>query len=147
MIGLKGDMESRQAISRLLPLAQGDSASAFGTNGIVLSSSFSTTYGIGAGDTFNVSWRGKYDTTLMTATFKATAVTAAPSIVPVNSFFVNERNFYRKYYLAPTILSAAVRTALPDSSSPFYKLLAPEYTLMKWCATTQELHFSPFFHL
>jgi hypothetical protein len=140
VLGFKNDMASRSVFSRMLPLAQGDSAAAFGLNGVILSPSLATKYGAGVGDTLNVAWHGKYDTAFTVAKFTVTAVAAATAMVPQNCLFVNEHDFYHWYYMTlPAAPSAAAKAAFPGISSPFYKALAPEYTLMKQCATTQEL--------
>lgn len=139
VLGFKTDTASRGLLAHSLPISRGDSAAAFGSGGIIMSSSLASRCGAKAGDTIIVSWRGKYDTALAAARFVVSAVAAASAKMPENSLLVNDHDFYRWYYMPlPAAPSAAARAALPDSTCPFFKALAPEYTLMKRCATSQE---------
>jgi ABC-type lipoprotein release transport system permease subunit len=139
VLGFKSDTASRGAMSRQVPLSQGDSAAAYGSSGVLLSWPLAKQFAAGVGDTVAVSWRGKYDTALAAARFIVSAVADSTARIPGNSLIVNDRDFYRWYYMPlPSAPSAGVRKTLPDSSSPLYKALAPEYTLMKRCATSQE---------
>lgn len=138
-LGFKNDSVSRHTIYRALPLAAGDSAHAFGGEGVVLSWPLARAMSATAGDTLRLSWRGKYDTATASARFVVKGVADSTARVPANAFFVNDRDFYRWYYMPlPPAPSAKALAVLPDSSAPLYKALAPEYTLMKRVATSQE---------
>jgi len=139
VLGYKNDTASRNATARAIPLAQGDSARAFGSEGVVVSWSLAQMLSAFPGDTIGVSWRGKYDTALASANFVVTAVADSTSSLPANALLVNDRDFYRWYFMPlPAAPSAAALKALPDSTGRLYKALAPEYTVMKRVATSQE---------
>jgi putative ABC transport system permease protein len=139
VLGLKNDSASHSEFSRSIRFAKGDSAAALGSSGVIASWSLSQRLGAGIGDTVAVSWRGKYDTSLATASFAIDAIADSASPLPANALVVNDRDFYRWYFMPlPAAPSAAVKASLPDSSKPLYKALAPEYTLMKRASTSQE---------
>jgi ABC-type lipoprotein release transport system permease subunit len=139
VVGFKSDSTSRGMLARSIPLAKGDSAAAFGPAGVVLSWSLAQTINAGVGDTIDCSWRGKYDTTLANARFAVTALSDSSARVPRNSLIVNDKDFYRWYFMPlPPAPSKAVAAALADSSNPLLAALAPEYTLMKRSATSLE---------
>jgi putative ABC transport system permease protein len=139
VIGFKSDSTSRGMLARTIVLRQGDSASAFGPEGVVLSPSLAGQLNAGVGDTIECSWRGKYDTNRATARFAVTALADSNARLPVNALLVNDRDFYRWYFMPlPPAPSKAVAAALSDTTNPLLAALAPEYTLMKRCATSQE---------
>jgi ABC-type lipoprotein release transport system permease subunit len=139
VLGLKNDSASRAAFAHSVRFAQGDSVAALGANGVISSWWLAKQLGAGAGDTIAVSWRGKYDTTRAIASFPIDAVADSAAPLPANALVVNDRDFYRWYFMPlPAAPSAAVMASLPDSSMPLYKALAPEYTLMKRASTSQE---------
>ena len=139
VLGLKNDSVSRAPFIQAVRFAQGDSVKALGANGVIASWTLAKNLGAGAGDTIAVSWRGKYDTALATARFSIDAVADSAAPLPANVLVVNDRDFYRWYFMPlPAAPSETVKASLPDSSNPLYKALAPEYTLMKRASTSQE---------
>jgi len=80
VLGLKNDTASRNAAVRAVPLAEGDSAKAFGSEGVVMAWSLAQALDAKAGDTGRVSWKGKYDTLGGHAKFVVHAV--ADSMAP-----------------------------------------------------------------
>ncbi|MRR09836.1 FtsX-like permease family protein, partial [bacterium] len=63
-------------------------------------------------------------------------IAAAGAPVVADAALVNERDFYDAYY--GTVPAPAAGRPLPDSASPLWPALAPEYLLMRRAATTDE---------
>jgi ABC-type antimicrobial peptide transport system permease subunit len=139
VVGFKSDSLSRGILARSIKLAQGDSVAAFGPEGVVLSWTLARKLKADAGDTVECFWRGKYDTSLATARFPITALADSTARLPENALLVNDRDFYRWYFMPlPPAPSKAVAAVFADTSNPLLAALAPEYTLMKRAATSQE---------
>jgi ABC-type antimicrobial peptide transport system permease subunit len=72
-------------------------------------------------------------------TFVISGIASPAEKLPANALLVNERDFYKAYYNPlPPAASQIAAKQLPDSSNPLWPVLAPEYLLMKRCATTDE---------
>ncbi|HEX3020639.1 MAG TPA: FtsX-like permease family protein [Chitinispirillaceae bacterium] len=138
-LGFRTDSASISVLRKNLQLSSGDSASAFVYNGVILSHSLALQSNWKKGDTIRFSWSGKYDTAGNYARFVVSAVADSASPLPQKSLLVNERDFYRAYYNPlPSIPEASWNQNIPDTLNPLYKALAPQYLLMKRCATTDE---------
>ena len=138
-LGFRTDSASLRLMSGSLRLARGDSARSFGYEGVVLSSRLATVLNIGPGDTVRVFWKARYDTVSGAAKFAVTGVADSAAPVPAISLLVNERDFYHAYYdPLPPVLPPGIMRRMPDSANPLWPALAPEYLLMKRCATTDE---------
>lgn len=138
-LGFRTDSASLPVLRKSISLEQGDRSSAFVYNGVILSHSLAKQSDWKKGDTIRFSWTGKYDTAGNYAKFIVTAVADSASPLPPKSLLVNEREFYRAYYNPlPSVPDPAWQENLPDSIHPLYVALAPEFMLMKRCATTDE---------
>jgi ABC-type lipoprotein release transport system permease subunit len=139
-LGFRTDSTSLCLMSRNFRLARGDSARSFGYEGVVLSSRLAAALKAGPGDTMRVFWKARYDTVSGTAKFAVTGVADSAAPVPAVSLLVNERDFYHAYYdpLPPVLPPEIMRRMPKDSANPLWPALAPEYLLMKRCATTEE---------
>ena len=139
VMGFKSDTASRNAVGSSLTLIEGDSASLFKRGGAVASWSLARDLGVGAGDTVEFFWRGKFDTVQARAAFPVTAVADSSVHLPKNALIVNDRDFYRWYYMPlPPPPSENFAATLPDSTHPLFSAFAPEFTLMKRASTTRE---------
>ncbi|MBN2036786.1 MAG: ABC transporter permease [Chitinispirillaceae bacterium] len=139
VLGQKSDTASQARLSRAVILSQGDSAAAFGSDAVILAWNLAHELKAGRGDTVRFTWRGKYDTALASVRFIVTAVADSGARIPANALLVNDREFYRWYYMPlPAAPSETVLATLPDSSNPLHAALAPEFTLMKRAATSHE---------
>jgi len=138
-LGFRTDSASLAVMQKNITLKQGDSASAFVYNGVILSHSLAKQSNWKKGDTIRFSWTGKYDTAGNFTRFVVTAIADSNSPLPQKSLLVNEREFYRAYYNPlPSVPDPTWQENLPDSVHPLYAALAPEYMLMKRCNTTDE---------
>ena len=139
VIGFRTDSASHAVMSRIIKVSQGDSAAAFGYSGVVLTGKLASAVKARPGDTLRLAWTGRYDPQGGPVDLVVTAI--ADSVVGIsgNVALVNERDFYHAYYAPlPALLSASHLKTLPDSTHPLWAALAPEYILMKRCATTDE---------
>lgn len=139
IMGLKSDSASRRVIGSSLKLIKGDSASLFLRGGAIASWDLAQNLGIGIGDTLTFTWQGKFDTSRGLAHFPITAMGEKSAPLPNNLLLVNDRDFYRWYYMPlPTSPSPTLAATLPDTSHPLYHALAPEFTVMKRVKSTTE---------
>lgn len=139
VFGFKTDSISNYALSTSLQLVQGDSITAFSRNGIIATYTLSKKLGVNPGDSIHFSWQGKYDTVPMTTKFIVTAIARSTDNIPQNALLVNDREFYRWYYMQlPAPVSALLKHELPDSTQTVFGALCPEYTLMKRASTTKQ---------
>jgi ABC-type lipoprotein release transport system permease subunit len=138
-LGFRTDSASRAFFSVKLKLATGDSAKSFSYAGVVLAYRLAGTLRAKPGDTVRFSWKGKYDTAGGIIKLAVTGIADSGAPVPDDALFVNERDFYHAYYLPlPGAARPEVAKRMPDSTHPLWPVLAPEYMLMKRCATSQE---------
>jgi ABC-type lipoprotein release transport system permease subunit len=138
-LGFRTDSASRAFFGARVKLAAGDSAKSFSYEGIVLARKLAATLKAGPGDTLWFSWKGKYDTAGGVIKFVVTGIADSGAPVPDDVLLVNERDFYRGYYMPlPAAARPEVMKRMPDSAHPLWSVLAPEYMLMKRCATSQE---------
>ncbi len=138
-LGFRTDSVSLSVMRKNISIENGDSASAFVYNGVILSHLLAKQSNWKKGDTIRFSWTGRYETTGNYARFIVTAVADSASPLPPKSLLVNERDFYRAYYNPmPLVPDSTWLKNLPDSIHPLYAALAPEYMLMKRCNTTNE---------
>lgn len=139
MLGIKTDSASRTVTSKKIHLAFGDSAKSFGAGGVILSHTLAVSAHAVAGDTIRILWKGKFDTAGGMCKVIVTGIADSTSPLPHNSLLVNERDFYHAYYLPlPAVPKPEIMRLMPDLSHALWPALAPEYMLMKRCATTQE---------
>lgn len=138
-LGFRTDSASRVLIGSKIRLAAGDSAKNFSYEGVILARRLAGMLRAKPGDTVQFSWKGKYDAAGGTVKLTVTGVADSGAPVPDDALLVNEKDFYRAYYMP---LAAAARPEvmkrMPDSVHPLWPVLAPEYLLMKRCATSQE---------
>ncbi len=138
-LGMRTDSVSMLGVKKAVKLVQGDSAKAFSYEGVIVSHSLGSKLSCKAGDTITVTWKAKYDSSTGTALLRVNGVADSAAPLPPMSVLVNERGFYKSYYSPlPSVPDASVRNGLPDSTSVLWASLAPEYMLMKRCATTTE---------
>ena len=138
-LGFRTDSVSQGIMNRALKLAAGDSARAFGYQGVVIAYAFAKRYAAGIGDTIRFSWKGKYDTAGSQTKLAVTAIADSGAKIPANSVLVNEKDFYHAYYdPLPAAVAAGIMKTMPDSTHPLWAALAPNFMLMKRCATTME---------
>jgi ABC-type lipoprotein release transport system permease subunit len=141
VLGVRTDSASLSLLRKQLKLARGDSAKSYSYEGVVMSAGLASALGAEAGDTIRLAWAGKYDTTAGSGRVIVTGVADSRAALPGNALLVNEREFYRAYYRPlPAPPAAAAMALLPDSTHPLWAALAPEYVLMKRCASTQEVN-------
>jgi ABC-type lipoprotein release transport system permease subunit len=140
LLGFRTDSASLCVLVKNLRLASGDSAATFSYRGVVLAASLAAALRAKAGDTVAFSWTGKYGPQPGEARFAVTGVAGRASPLPSNVLFVNERDFYRAYYSPlPQSPPQEIMAKMPDSTSPLWPALGPEFMLMKRCATTEEV--------
>ncbi len=138
-LGFRTDTASLSVMHKNISLSSGDSSSAFVYNGVILSHSLAKQNNWKKGDSIRFSWTGKYETAGNYTRFIVTSVADSASPLPIKSILVNERDFYRAYYNPiPSVPDEMWKEELPDSLHPLYAALAPEFLLMKRCATTDE---------
>ncbi len=139
VLGFRTDSASQAIMRRGVSLSAGDSSGAFGYRGVVIAKELTMRLGAGIGDTLSFSWKGKFAPDSGAATFVVTALADTAAKLPANCVLVNEREFYHAYYAPlPAAPSPDLLKTLPDSLSPLHAALAPEFMLMKRCATTDE---------
>jgi ABC-type lipoprotein release transport system permease subunit len=139
VLGFRADSTSQAIMRRNVSLSAGDSAAAFGYRGIIIAKELAAQCRAGIGDTLSFSWDAKYGSDKGHANFVITAVINHAAKFPANGIFVNEHEFYHAYYEPlPAAPAPELLKTLPDSSDPLYAALAPEFMLMKRCATTDE---------
>jgi len=139
-LGFRTDSASRAFLGVKVKLAAGDSAKTFSYEGVLIAYRLAAALKVKAGDTLRFSWKGKYDTAGGTIKYVVTGIADSGAPVPDDVLLVNERDFYRAYYMSlPPAARPEVMISMPDSSNPIWSVLAPEYMLMKRCATTQEV--------
>jgi len=139
VLGFRTDSASQVIMRRNVALSAGDSAVAFGYRGVIVAKELAARRRANIGDTLAFSWSGKYGPDSGHATFIVTAIAGAAAKFPDNGVLVNEREFYHAYYEPlPAAPAPDLLKTLPDSSDPIYAALAPEFMLMKRCATTDE---------
>ncbi|HTY08813.1 MAG TPA: FtsX-like permease family protein [Candidatus Edwardsbacteria bacterium] len=135
-LGFRSDSASLVTLRQRLPLGSGDST-ALGYRGVVLAGPLAARLGARRGDTVELAWTARYDSVPGHVRLAVNGVAAAGAPLPAGALLVNERDFYKAYY--GTLPDApAPQLALPDSADPLWPVLAPEYVLMKRCATTDE---------
>jgi ABC-type lipoprotein release transport system permease subunit len=140
VLGFRTDSASRALVGGAVKLAAGDSAKSFSYEGIVLSRWLASTLKARPDDTLRFSWKGKYDTAGGTIKYVVTGIADSGAPVPDDVLLVNERDFYRAFYMPlPPAARPEVMKRMPDSTHPLWPALTPEYMLMKRCATTQEV--------
>jgi ABC-type lipoprotein release transport system permease subunit len=138
-LGFRTDSASQGIMHRGVPLSEGDSAAAFGYRGVIVAKELAAQCHAGIGDTLALTWYAKFGPDSGHANFVVTAVAGMTAKFPSNGVFINERDFYHAYYAPlPHSVSQELLKTLPDSSSPLYPALAPEFMLMKRCSTTDE---------
>jgi ABC-type lipoprotein release transport system permease subunit len=143
VLGFRTDSASLRYITPHVKLLSGDSAKTFGYAGVILSTKLAQQLGAKPFDTLRTIWKGKYDSLganggTMKIIVTGIADSAAP--IPVVSLLINEKDFYKGYYMPlPAIPGKEMFATMPDSTNPLWKGLAPEFVLMKRCATTQEV--------
>ena len=138
-LGFRTDSASLHIMSRNVKLAAGDSAAAFCYKGVILSNALASSCKAKTGDTVRFTWKGKYSPDNGNATFVVTAIADTSAKIPVTVLLVNEKQFYHAYYAPlPAPPAPELAKSLADSTSSFWAALAPEFMLMKRCATTEE---------
>jgi ABC-type lipoprotein release transport system permease subunit len=138
-LGFLTDSASRTMFAAGMTLAAGDSAKSYSFEGVILAHRLARTLRARPGDTVRFSWKGKYDTADGAARLMVTGIADSGISLPDDVLLINERDFYRAYYLPlPPAARAEVMKRMPDTSHFLWPVLAPEYMLMKRCATSQE---------
>jgi len=139
--GFRTDSASLRQFRSALVLASGDKAKAFSYQGMMLSGSAAFRLSAYIGDTVVFRWPGQYDSLGGKTRWVVNGITVDDGPIPTQSMFVNERDFYAAYYTTlPAAPSPSDMEGMPDrdSANILWPALAPEFILMKRCATTEE---------
>jgi ABC-type lipoprotein release transport system permease subunit len=140
VLGFRTDSASLAIMRRTCRVAAVDSAKSFSYEGVILSPALAAQLATAAGDTIRLAWQGKYDSAGGMAKLIVTGIADSASLPASAGVLLNERDFYRAYYLPlPPAPSPELLALLPDSTNSLWPVLAPEYILMKRCATTKEV--------
>jgi ABC-type lipoprotein release transport system permease subunit len=140
VLGFRSDSASLRILRGKLAIASGDTAKCFSYEGVIMTPSLARDLRAGLGDTLRLSWKGKYDSIGGITRFIVNGIADSASPLPRGVLFVNEREFYKAYYLPlPAALTPEQMQSMPDTANPLWPALAPEYMVMKRCATTQEV--------
>jgi ABC-type lipoprotein release transport system permease subunit len=139
VLGFRTDSASCAFFNAKVKLVAGDSAKSFSYEGVLLAYRLAKTLKAVPGDTLRFSWKGKYDTAGGTIKYAVSGIADSGAPLPDDALLVNERDFYRGFYRPlPAVARPEVMKLMPDSLHPLWPVLAPEYMLMKRCATSQE---------
>lgn len=134
-LGFRTDSASLAVVRPRLPLQSGDST-ALSYRGVVLAARLAAKLRARPGDTVELSWPARDDSAAGHKRLVVRGIAAAGAPVAADAALVNERDFYDAYY--GTVPAPAAGRPLPDSGSPLWPALAPEYLLMRRAATTDE---------
>ena len=139
-MGMLADTVSHHQWTSRVALLAGDSAKAFGYEGVVIAHTLARTLGVSVADTVYVSWKGLYDSVETRERLVVSGVADSAAPIPSQCVLMNERTFYNAFYRQwPMVADSALKKALPDSLNPLFASLTPEYRLMKRCKTTEEV--------
>ena len=140
VFGFRNDSASHVLLAKAAAGAAGDTARAYGKEGVIMSAGLARLLGVSVGDTCTFRYTGKYDAAEMSRTFAVSGIAAAFPKLPENSLLVNEREFFRAFYDPwPKPVGAEVMKTLPAADDPAAAFLAPEYILCKRSTSTEEM--------
>jgi ABC-type lipoprotein release transport system permease subunit len=140
VMGMRTDSASLAIVRARCVIAAGDTVRSFSYEGVIMHPALAKALTAACGDTVRFTWRGKYGAASGSAKFIVSGIADSTAFPAGAGLLVNEREFYRAYYLPlPPAASPELAGTLPDSTDPLYPALAPEYMLMKRCKSTQEV--------
>jgi ABC-type lipoprotein release transport system permease subunit len=139
-LGMRSDTTSRKLLAANLPLEAGDSAAAFGKEGVALTAPLAAALKAQVGSVCTLTYCTKHGPRDVQAVFTIKALFTPGAGMGASVLLVNEKDFYRVYYenwpQPPDTLAGAY---VPAKDAPFYSAIGPEWMLMKRCRSTEEV--------
>jgi ABC-type lipoprotein release transport system permease subunit len=133
------DSTDRGMLKQALRLTGGDSAGAWGPDGVAMGAGLAQRLGMAAGDTVRVRYPCKFRANDTTVAFVVRGLYAGGDSLESRGMLVNERDFYRLYYANWPSPSVAPDAWVPDSSDALAGALGREYILLDRSNTTQDM--------
>jgi ABC-type lipoprotein release transport system permease subunit len=139
MLGFKSDTASIRILSGGLELVKGDSAAAFGKEGVCISEDLAAGLDVTAGDSLRLTYEAKYDSLPVMTTYRITSVFKRAAGMGKAILLVNEKDFYSAYYGHWPVDASNFKDAyFPSAKDKFYDAFDPEWLLLKRARTTDE---------
>lgn len=141
--GFRNDSASHAWLARSVRLSAGDTAVAFGKEGVMIGSDLASGLSLGLNDTCTLTYKGKYDSAAVTRKYMVRGIVTAmptPGNLPKNSMLINEKAFFATFYSDwPAPVSPEIAKTLPKIGDSTMSFLAPEYILCKRSKSTDEM--------
>ncbi len=131
------DSLQRARLQGALRLVAGDSAAAWGREGVAIGQELASRLGADAGDTVRVSYRCKFRAQDSTVSLVVGAVFAADDSLSARGLLVNDRDFYKLFYANWPV--AAQGAWAPDRTHPLAGALGLEYILLDRSSSTKDM--------
>ncbi len=138
VLGMRNDTASHKIFATHITLSAGDTSTALSRTGAIISQESAQALGIAIGDTIRVSYAGKYAPDSGSFRVTINGIAAFGNKLPTQTLLLNEKEFYKNFYEPWAATDTTQAKLLPDSASPVFAGIAPEYLLIKRCKTTDE---------
>jgi ABC-type lipoprotein release transport system permease subunit len=139
ILGFRNDTNSLKILSQSLALVKGDSADAFGREGVLVSEGLAQSLKISAGDSCSITYKLKYDSIPASFKYKIRAVFRPVPGMGSNILFVNEKTFYNAYYGNwPVDASSFPEAYIPQKGEKIYSAIDPEWLLLDRARSTDQ---------
>lgn len=138
IFGYNSSTGTKKELAETLHLTAGTMDAAMKKDGILLCAPLAKTLRVTAGDEIIARHALKFESTDANLKYTVSAVFAPSKGLPENSILVNDDKFYDNYY--QYLPKQAVKNAvtLPTEGERWYKLLSPEWVLLKRTYTTDD---------
>jgi ABC-type lipoprotein release transport system permease subunit len=139
MLGLKSDTLSHRALIQSLDLVKGDTAAAFGKEGVAVSEGLAQALYAKLGDTCCLTYAPKHDSIRVTLRYPIKGIFKPAQGMSGNIVLVNEKQFYNAYYGNwPKDASTFPAAYLPKKGDKLYEAFDPEWLLLKRARSTDD---------
>jgi ABC-type lipoprotein release transport system permease subunit len=139
MLGFKYDTVSHRSLIGSLVLVKGDTAAAFGKEGVAVSEGLARALGATLGDSCVLTYTAKYGAAKITVRYPIKGVFKASAGMGGNILLVNEKSFYSAYYGNwPKDASAFPNAYIPKKDDKLYDAFDPEWLLLKRARSTDD---------
>ncbi len=140
MLGYKSDTASRNILIDSLPIVNGDAATAFKKEGLLISEDAANSLGVQIGDTVVFSYASKYDSQKVTLIHPVKAIfKPVKSMEGFNILLLNEKAFYNAYYSDwPVDASGFSNAYIPKKEDSLSIAFDPEWLLLDRARSSYE---------
>jgi ABC-type lipoprotein release transport system permease subunit len=139
-LGMRSDSASRRFLtSSFAPAMKGDSASAFGKEGVIASAPLAAALGLVPGDTVSLTYKTKYGPRERTVSFAVRGIAQPTPDAGAPILLVNEKAFFSAYYEDwPAPPEPGSTAYVPKKGDNLFDAYDPEWLLLPRSHTSDE---------